>query len=241
MSTIQPPRFSKVLIFAFATLLAVAATGETTGAAPPSSPVVQNIQGWQVHVDPSLIDDPMGDRALAMLKNHLQRIEILIAPEPLAKLKQIEIWIERAHPSLHAMQYHPSRGWLIANGHDERLTQKVHIPEASQLVSKDEMLKHPAVILHELAHGYHDQFLDFDNSEIIQVFEQAQQAKRYERVLDHTGRQVKHYGLSNCKEYFAEGTEAFFYRNDFYPFVRAELQDHDPALHDLLMRIWQER
>ncbi len=35
-------------------------------------------------------------------------------------------------------------------------------------------------------------------------------------------------------EYFAEGTEAYFYRNDFYPFVRAELKDHDPVLRDLL-------
>lgn len=240
MSKIPPLSFSGVFTFVFTVLLAVAATGETTSAAPPH-PVVQNIQGWQVHVDPSLIDDPDGERALAMLKNHLQRIEILIAPEPLAKLKQIEIWIERHHPSLRAMQYHPSRGWLIANGHDERLTRKVHLPDALQLISKEQMLKHPAVILHELAHGYHDQFLSFDNPEIIQVFEQAQQSKRYERVLNHAGRQVKHYGLSNCKEYFAEGTEAFFYRNDFYPFVRAELQEFDPALHDLLTRVWQER
>jgi hypothetical protein len=28
------------------------------------------------------------------------------------------------------------------------------------------------------------------------------------------------------------------YRNDFYPFVRAELKQHDPVLHDLLEEIW---
>ncbi len=50
---------------------------------------------------------------------------------------------------------------------------------------------------------------------------------------------MKHYGLTNHKEYFAEGTEAFFYRNDFYPFVRAELKEHDPALQDLLIKIWE--
>ena len=36
----------------------------------------------------------------------------------------------------------------------------------------------------------------------------------------------------------AEGTEAYFYRNDFYPFVRAELKEHDPTLHDLLVEVW---
>ena len=32
--------------------------------------------------------------------------------------------------------------------------------------------------------------------------------------------------------------EAYFDRNDFYPFVRAELKEHDPVLHDLLEEIW---
>jgi hypothetical protein len=49
---------------------------------------------------------------------------------------------------------------------------------------------------------------------------------------------VKHYGLSNHKEYFAESTEAYFGVNDFYPFVRAELNEHDPAMYALLEKIW---
>ena len=49
---------------------------------------------------------------------------------------------------------------------------------------------------------------------------------------------MTHYGLTNHKEYFAEGTEAYFYRNDFYPFVRAELKEHDPTLHDVLAKVW---
>ena len=38
--------------------------------------------------------------------------------------------------------------------------------------------------------------------------------------------------------HFAEATEAFFYRNDFYPFVRAELRQIDPGCHALLETIW---
>jgi hypothetical protein len=53
-----------------------------------------------------------------------------------------------------------------------------------------------------------------------------------------TAEKVKHYGLTDAKEYFAEGTEAYLYRNDFYPFVRAELKEHDPALHDVLLQVW---
>jgi dipeptidyl-peptidase-4 len=57
-------------------------------------------------------------------------------------------------------------------------------------------------------------------------------------VLLYTGKVVRHYATTNHKEYFAEATEAYFYRNDFYPFVRAELQRHDSIMHDLLVEIW---
>ena len=211
--------------------------------APPVrfDPVTRPIEGWTVHIDPALLAGEHADEgaaALTMLANHLQRIKILVPQPQLSDLQKVGIWIEHDHPRLKSMQYHPSRGWLVANRHDPRLTKMVHITQARELLSRQQMLKHPAVILHELAHAYHDQFLDFDHPEIIAVFEQAQAAGIYEKVLLYTGEQVKHYALSNHKEYFAEGTEAYFYRNDFYPFVRAELKEFDPKLHDLLEKIW---
>jgi dipeptidyl-peptidase-4 len=98
--------------------------------------------------------------------------------------------------------------------------------------------KHPYVVLHELAHGFHDQFLDFDHPEIVAAFDSAQEQKLYENVLLYTGKKVRHYALTNHKEYFAESTEAYFGVNDFYPFVRAELKEHDPKMHALLEKIW---
>jgi hypothetical protein len=205
------------------------------------NPVVRDLEGWQVHVDPALLMGEHADegtRALTMLANHLQRVKILVPRPQLDDLQKIGIWLEHDHPRLNSMQYHPSRGWLVANRHDPRLEKMVHITQARELLSRQQMLKHPAVILHELAHGYHDQFLDFDHPEIIAAYEAAKAAGTYEKVLLFTGETVKHYGLSNHKEYFAEGTEAYFYRNDFYPFVRAELKEFDPKLHDLLEKIW---
>ena len=204
-------------------------------------PVVRNIEGWTVHVDPQLIEgeySDTGERCLKMLANHLQRIAILVPAEQLAKLRKIEIWIERAHPQLGAMQYHPSPKWLTDRGHDRRLGKKVHVTRAEQLLSRQQMLKHPAVILHELAHAYHDQFLSFDNQQIIDAYDKAMSAGLYDKVLLYNGRQVRHYAATNHKEYFAEGTESFFYRNDFYPFTAAELEKHDPVLYNLLVDIW---
>ena len=204
-------------------------------------PVIQQIEGWTVHVDPQMLKgehSAEGARALQMLANHLQRITILMPEDRLAKMRKLEIWIERHHPTLGAMQYHPNINWLKSHGHDPRLAKKVHITRAKNLLSRQQMIKHPAVVLHELAHAYHDQYLGFDDPRIIQAYKKAKESGTYEKTLLYNGKRVRHYALKDHKEYFAEGTEAYFYRNDFYPFVRAELKEHDPALHDLLVEIW---
>ncbi len=214
---------------------------QATDEAVRFDPVVQDIEGWTVYVDPALLDGPhreLGTRALQMLANHLQRIAVLMPDDRLGDLQKLEIWIEYHHPTLGAMQYHPSADWLRDHGHDPRLAKKVHITRAESLLSRQQMIKHPAVVLHELAHAYHDQILGFDDPEIIEAYQQAKADGKYENSLLYNGDHVRHYALTNHKEYFAEATEAYFYRNDFYPFVRAELKEHDPGLHELLERIW---
>ncbi|UCF14626.1 MAG: hypothetical protein JSW59_14525 [Phycisphaerales bacterium] len=236
-------------------LLAFGALSQTSGARKrnrtPASiaqakahrfePVIQTIEGWTVHVDPQLLkgeQSETGARALNMLANHLERIAVLVPAEQLAKLRTIEFWIEHDHPQLGAMQYHPNPRWLTDRGHDRRLAKKIHITHAEQLLSRRQMLKHPAVILHELAHAYHDQFLSFNNQRIIDAYNKAMAEGLYEKVLLYNGKKVRHYGANDHKEYFAEGTESFFYRNDFYPFVAAELEEYDPVLYNLLVEIW---
>ncbi len=204
-------------------------------------PVRRDIEGWTVWVDPQMVEGDhaeMGARALRMLADHLHRIALLVDPEPLENLRRVEIWIEVSNPVLKPMQYHPSRKWLIDHGHDPRLEKKVHIPHAGELLKRHTLLKHPMVVLHELAHGYHDQVLSFDHVEIRAAYENACEQGLYEDVLLFTGARVRHYALTNHKEYFAEATEAYFYRNDFYPFVRAELREYDPVGYQVLERIW---
>jgi len=205
------------------------------------NPVDQTIEQWTVHVDPAMLEGehaPAGAEALRMLRARLHFISLLVAEPQLSDLRKCEIWIEHEHPVLKSMQYHPDVGWLKRRGHDPRLVKQVHIPVARALLSRGQLVKHPMVVLHELAHSYHDQFLSFDHSKVIEAYERARASGTYEKVLLYTGRRVRHYGMTNHKEYFAEGTEAYFNRNDFYPFVRAELKEHDPVFHDLLVEIW---
>src|SRR5262249_12817647 len=100
---------------------------ETAVAVVRFDPVVRDIEGWKVHIEPALLDGEQaaeGSRALAMLANHLQRIKILVPAEPLTKLQAVEIWIEHDHPRLKLMQYHPSREWLRDHDYEPPLAPK---------------------------------------------------------------------------------------------------------------------
>lgn len=44
--------------------------------------------------------------------------------------------------------------------------------------------------------------------------------------------------IADAKEYFAEATEAYFGTNDFYPFVRPELNEHDPEGYAVVRAMW---
>lgn len=242
-------RLQFVFVLAIPLALAACATSPQVGVKDESAgnalfdPVVKDIEGWTVHVDPKLLKGEYakdGKRAMTMLANHLQRIAILMPEYRLKEMRTLGIWIEYDHPKINVEPgpYHPDVEWLAERGYDVRLAKKVHITRAASLLERHHMVKHPAVILHELAHAYHDQVLGFDEPRIKAAYEKAMKAGLYDEVLLYTGSKVRAYAATNIMEYFAEGTEAYFYRNDFYPFVRAELKRHDPVLHDLLEEIW---
>ncbi len=236
---LSPRRAATILLVGLAVGYGVAGEEKKSGAAF-YDPIERNIEGWTVALDPALLEKENAETsqlALEALANHLQRIKYIVPAERLAELRKLRIWVDLQH-SLKNMQYHPSRGWLVANGHDPRLEKHVHIPRAKALFAPHMWAKHPYVVLHELAHAYHDQVLGFDHSGVRAAFDAAKEKGIYENVLLYTGAKVRHYGLSNHKEYFAEATEAYFGVNDFYPFVRAELKEHDPGMFELLVKLW---
>lgn len=202
-------------------------------------PVEKEVEGWTIKVDPKLLaETEVAERSFVALANHLQRVKYILPEEKVVQLQKLPIWIDLENNELKSMQYHPSKDWLKSNGHDPRLEKHVHIPIARALYDRHTWAKHPYVVLHELAHAYHDQVLSFEHPEVIAAFDAAKAAGIYEDVLLFTGKKTRHYALSNHKEYFAESTESYLGVNDFYPFVRAELKEHDPRMFELLEKIW---
>jgi hypothetical protein len=210
--------------------------------APPAGHRTLAIEGWRVHVDLRLLEEQraLGAEALAELENQLYRIRRVVPEAPLAKLRAVPIFlgVEDEHGRHPCACYHPSREWLVAHGYPAEKERSVDLANATNFVAWTREVQ-PWMVLHELAHAYHHQVLGHEHAELLAAYEQALASGRYDAVLYARGGRQRHYALQNAKEYFAEGTEAFFGTNDFQPFVRAELQDLDPVLHALLEKIWR--
>ena len=202
----------------------------------------KNVQGWTVHVDSRLVgaEKELGRKSLRTLANKLHSIKLVMPREPLRKLREVPIWIDVDH-KLRVMQYHPSAEWLRDHGYDPKMAGAVHIPNAGGFLEHQRKNDQPWVMIHELAHAYHDRVLGFDHPKIKAAYQQAVEEGRYESVLHISGNMKRHYALTDHKEYFAEASEAFFGTNDFYPFVRAELKQHDRKLYAVLEEVWERR
>ncbi len=208
----------------------------------PTSRTMKELEGWTLRVDDRLLgeapDAALGARALRFLEAKLVEIKAVVPTERLKDLQSVTIVLDLNCGKLKSMQYHPGAGWLKANGYSEDLTQCVHLPRAVDVVTRRNINEQPWVILHELAHAYHDQKLGFDEPRIKAAHERFKESGHGDATLLYNGKRVKHYGLTNPMEFFAEMTEAFFGVNDFFPFNRAELQETEPELFKLLTEIW---
>jgi hypothetical protein len=205
----------------------------------PAGYVRKTLEGWTVLVNQELLAADHGqlaEQTLRVLQDHLFRIRRVIPAAALAHLQRVPIWVERAHPRHPCMCYHVSAQWLRQHDMDPRKAGGVEIANAQNFLTWT--LEQPWMVLHELAHAYHHQVLGFDHPEVRRCYQQAVASHRYDKVLHINGRERRHYALTNEREYFAETTEAYFGRNDFYPFVRAELRQHDPAGYALMEKLW---
>lgn len=205
-----------------------------------------SIEGWRVLVNVRLLDTHNATttaRALELLRSQLQEIVRVVPAPAVAKLREVTLWFSPRYPGVKPKaEYHPGAGWLRNHGRDPAMVKAIEFTNVREFEAETKRM--PNFALHELAHAYHHQFLEqgFENAEIKAAYNQAKTAGSYDHVERGSGdaRRAKEraYAITNPMEYFAETTEAFFSRNDFFPFTRDELKRHDPGMEQLLARLW---
>lgn len=205
----------------------------------------RSIAGWTVHVSNALLatNTPETKRALALLTAQLEGIVRNVPPPAVAELQKVPLWISPEYPGVRPRaEYHPSDDWLRKHGRNPAMAKGVEFTNVR--IFEKETQRMPVFALHELAHAYHDRALPGGNGnpEIKAAYEKAKASGKYEHVEQRFGdgrtANGRAYAMNNPQEYFAEATEAFFGTNDFLPFTRSELKQHDPEMFALLEKVW---
>ena len=204
----------------------------------------RNIVGFDVYIQDEALKahDSVTLKAIDLLTTQLETINGLGLKDTIIDaLHQVKLFMEW-NSAYSAAVYHPSRQWLMENGHEPEKAQSVEVSNIQNFIDWS-ALNQPYMVLHELAHAYHHQVLGFDYEPIIAAYEQALALSTYDSVALHTGngKYIKRnaYAKTNKLEYFAELTESYLGENDFFPFVRKEFEAHDAKGYQVLQSIWQ--
>lgn len=217
--------------------------------APAPDPIYEtrSLRGWTLHIHRELLaaDVRQTVKALEFLDRQLEEITKVVPKAAVTKLQQVPLYFNPEYPGVRPLaEYHPGAGWLRNQGRDPAMAKAVEFTNVR--IYQAEVIRMPSFVLHELAHAYHDRELPkgFGNPEIAAAYVRAKESGKYDKVERHHGNGrpntfEKAYAMSSPMEYFAEATEAYFGRNDFFPFTRDELKKHDPEIFELLGKLWQ--
>ena len=206
---------------------------------PTADYQVRQVEGWTVYVNQKLLAEaPLCERVLKLLQARLIEARGLLPEAALGHLEKVPIWMELTSRRFPGGCYHPSRRWLESNGVNPDKAGAIEFGNAANFLGWSRT--QPAMILHELAHAYHHRVLTHADESVNAAFEQAKSSGEYEQVLYFNGERKRAYALNNAQEYFAELSEAYFSTNDFYPFVKPELKEHDPAGFEMVQKAWHK-
>jgi hypothetical protein len=230
-------------------LLVLTAAHPANSAEPPKvgGRHTRQIEGWTVLISDELLekDKDQTTRALELLTAQLAEIVRVVPAPALVELQKVPLWLSPEYAGAQPRaEYHPSTVWLLLHKRHPAMAKAVEFTNVR--IFERETRRMPNFALHELAHAYHHRVLEngFENADVQAAYKRAKSGGLYDRVEQRFGdgksATVRAYALTNQQEYFAECTEAFFSTNDFFPFTRNELARHDPAMFELLKKLWGE-
>jgi hypothetical protein len=197
----------------------------------------ESIHGFSIWINRDVLKHKQEAKEMQKELNwQLLQITRVVPPKPLEALKKVWIWVEWEKQN-GAAEFHPSAEWLRQNGYNPDKAGCVEVSNTRNFVNWSRT-EQPWMILHELAHAYHLLILGNPYPDIEAAYQHAVDSRLYQSVDYIKGGKRKAYALMNAKEYFAELSEAYFGKNDFYPFTRAELKKYDLVGYQLMEKTW---
>ena len=224
-------RFPVVPVLTVALAIGLCTSARARDLTPRYNDPIENyttidLEGWTVLVNKRLDKHPDERKeAIEAMRWQLWIIQRIVPAKAVEHMKTVRIWLE--YKCVDAAQYHPGRDWLEKNNYN---------PEKVRCIDVGDVTRHTRRIP-----GRATMVLGFDEQRIIEAFKKSRDSGAYDQVIRDRHVKVKHYAMTNHKEWFAEISETYLWVNDYYPFNRAELKIVDPQAYALMEDIWGMR
>lgn len=192
--------------------------------------------------EPKLLNE-----TVAAVVADLKDMDRLMPEAAVEVLKSVSIWLEYETEPFGSVTgqvpvYHYSRTWLIQQGKNPAMAQGVQICNAKNyLQCRDD--KVGLYMLHEMAHAYFHILEQQQSQSVKAAYELAKAQGIYDKVGRMNsdvlrGEYITAYAMQDEHEYFAELSEAYFGCNDYYPYNRQQLRQHDPIGYQIVRKLW---
>jgi len=195
-----------------------------------------NLEGWDVYIEQHLVDknDIRVFLAMRLLKEKLQELQTLLPADAVKQLKSVPIFFSE-NKEFNAEYYFFERN-VYRTGKDIKMMNGIEFRSISFFI--EESKYSPMLLLHELAHAYHKLNYERIDKIVMRAYRHAETGNLYQNVLTITNRYSRAYALESPFEYFAELTESYFGRNNYFPFDQVELKEYDRMGYDMVEKAW---
>lgn len=194
------------------------------------------IEGWDVYIEQQLVDknDVRVFLTLRLLSEKLRELKVILPAKAITQLKTVPIYF--SEDKEFNAEYYFFAPYVYRSGKDIKMMDGIEFRSISFFLQESKFS--PMLVLHELAHAYHKLNYKRIDKLIMRAYRKAETGKLYQRVLTVTNRYSRAYALQSPFEYFAELTEAYFGRNNYYPFDRNELESYDKYGYEMIREAW---
>ena len=203
------------------------------------------IHGFKIYYDTLVFkEDPEIKNELS---NDLFKITEMINPSILAVFQKYSIYVNKSITYGHydnpingeGIAFHADIKYMKQNNMDTSKFYNIEIYNINDYLEWKKVQIY--ILFHEFTHAFHH-YIGKSRQDIIETYQNAMNNNLYDKVKHEYSlgkfNTQRAYAALNEFEYFAQLSEAYFGRCNYFPFNKNELKGHDIDGYNLCQKIW---
>eukprot|EP01084_Bolivina_argentea_P002812 5215_1 len=209
------------------------------------------IEGFEIYYEQNIFEKY--SNLFNMLTHDLGQMNQSINYNILNIMKRVPIWLniqqnighQDAQIIAEGIGFHHDPRWMRNNGIMINKCYGIEMYAVKDYIKW--RICQPLILFHEFVHSFH-YYIGRERKDIQNTYNMAMNNHLYDmvenivKVDEKTNQQIiqrtRAYAATNCYEYFAQISEAYFGHCNYYPFNEQQLKQHDFNGYQLCLKLW---